>query len=109
MENGHSAGRTDFNVKLADVIAAGLLTPPLKLFRNYKGQRMEATLLSDGTVDFQGKVFRTCSTAAEVARSTVTGRKMNTNGWSFWQYTAGEGNARELTAARIEYLASRGP
>lgn len=99
--------RTDFQVRLSDVIEAGLLKPPVKLFRRYKGQRLEATLLADGTVEFQGTVYKTSSTAAEVARGTVTGRKMNTNGWSFWQYTGADGKARELVAARTEYLASR--
>lgn len=100
-------GRTDFKVKLADVIAAGLLKPPVKLFRKYKGHRIEATLLADGKVDFQGTIYNTCSTAAEVARGTITGHKMNTNGWSFWQYTGSDGKPRELIAARTEYLATR--
>lgn len=99
--------RKDFQVKLADVIAAGLLTPPLMLFRKYKGKRVEATLLADGSVGFQGTIYKTSSTAAETARGTVTGRKMNTNGWSFWKYAGADGKARELTAARTEYLATR--
>jgi predicted type IV restriction endonuclease len=104
---GPKGRRTNFQVKLADVIAAGLLKPPLTLFRKYKGKRMEATLLADGRVDFQGTVYKTGSTAAEVARSNVTGRKMNTNGWAFWQYAGGDGKTKELTAARNEYLATK--
>jgi hypothetical protein len=92
-------------VKLREIIAAGLLKPPLKLFRKYKGRRMEATLLPDGTVEFQGTVYPTSSTAAEIARGTITGRRMNTNGWSFWQYVDGDGKAKELVAARTECLA----
>jgi hypothetical protein len=97
--------KAHFGVKLKEIIAAGLLKPPLKLFRKYKGRRMEATLLPDGTVEFQGTVYPTSSTAAEIARGTITGRRMNTNGWSFWQYVDGDGKPKELVAARTEYLA----
>jgi predicted type IV restriction endonuclease len=99
--------KAHFSVKLIDLIGARLLRPPLPLFRKYRGQVMDATLLPDGTVQFQGTVYKTCSTAAEVARGTVTGRRMNTNGWSFWQFRDGDGKAKELIAVRSEYLASR--
>jgi predicted type IV restriction endonuclease len=104
---GVKKSRADFGVRLADVIGAGILSPPVKLFRKYKGRQLEATLLPDGGVEFQGTRYRTSSTAAEVARGTITGRKMNTNGWSFWQYVGGDGQARELIAARNEFLSSK--
>jgi hypothetical protein len=66
---------------------------------------MQATLHGDGTVEFQGERFSTCSRAAEEARHVITGQKMNTNGWSFWQYTDAAGKKRELIEARAEYLA----
>ena len=40
-------------ISLLDVIQAGLLVPPLKLFRHYKGHDLEAELNPDGTVSFQ--------------------------------------------------------
>lgn len=49
-------GRTDFHVSLADVIGAGILSPPVKFFRRYKKTMLEATLLADGRVEFQGTV-----------------------------------------------------
>ena len=101
--------KAHFAVKLSDLIGAELLRAPLPLFRKYRGTLMEAKLLPDGTVEFQGNVYKTCSTAAEVARGTVTGRKMNTNGWSFWQFRDGDGKAKELIAVRGEYLASQRP
>ncbi len=94
-------------MRLADIIAAGMLLPPLKLFRKYKGKVLEASLLPDGSVEFGQERYRTCSTAAEVARSTVTGRKMNTNGWDFWQYLGPDGKARTLAAVRRAFLANR--
>lgn len=91
-------------VRLRDVIQAGLLRPPVKLFRHYKGRDLEAELLPQGAVTFQGTDYRTASAAADSARRTVTGRSMNTNGWTFWQYRDENGNVLELDAARREFL-----
>jgi predicted type IV restriction endonuclease len=100
------AHKASFNASLGDLIGAGLLKPPVRLFRKYKGHMLEATLESDGSVTFGGTAYKTCSTAAEVARSTVTGRKMNTNGWSFWQFEDGAGKKHELDTVRKAYLAA---
>lgn len=94
-----------FGSSLAEIIQAGLLKPPVKLFRKYKGSRMEATLKSDGSVEFQGSTFASCSAAAEVARGTITGRRMNTNGWSFWQYLDATGKPRTLFDVRSDFMA----
>src|SRR5262249_20794654 len=100
--------RKDFGIMLPEMIASGLLSPPLPLFRKYKGQRMEATLLPDGKVEFQGTQYDSCSRAAEEARKVVTGRRMNTNGWSFWQYLDPYGKKFTLFDCRSRFLAMRG-
>jgi formylglycine-generating enzyme required for sulfatase activity/tetratricopeptide (TPR) repeat protein/serine/threonine protein kinase len=87
-------------VTLADVIAAGLLVPPVKLFRRYKGATLEATLLKDGSVRFRQQRYDTCSAAAEEARATVAGRRLNTNGWTFWRYEGAGGKKFTLDHAR---------
>jgi predicted type IV restriction endonuclease len=99
--------RSEFGVLLADVIAAGLLSPPVQLFRKYRGQRVESTLLPDGKIDYQGTVYDSCSTAAEVARQVVVGRRMNTNGWDFWQYLDQDGKRRTLAHARQRLLEAK--
>ena len=91
-------------VSLPDVIEAGLLKPPLKLTTRYKGKDLEAELLSDGAVRFQGKTYKTCSTAADFARGTITGRRMNTNGWVFWHYRNQDGKVVPLDDARQTLL-----
>jgi predicted type IV restriction endonuclease len=101
--------KAHFSASLGDLIASGLLRPPVPLFRKYRGTLLEANLLADGSVEFRGTVYKTCSTAAEVARGTITGRKMNTNGWSFWQFRDGEGQTKELIAVRGEYLTKHPP
>jgi predicted type IV restriction endonuclease len=101
-------GKAKYEVSLKDIISAGLLSPPLKLFRKYKGKVMEATLLPDGGVDFEGTRYNSCSTAAEVSRSTITGRRMNTNGWDWWQYLDPNGNKLTLFDARQRFMAMKG-
>jgi predicted type IV restriction endonuclease len=101
-------GRTDLHVSLSDVIGAGLLSPPVKLFRRYKKTMLEATLLADGRVEFQGKTYGSSSEAAGIARGTITGRPMNTNGWTFWQYRDEADKVRELAYARQLCLDKQG-
>ncbi len=91
-------------VSLKDVIGAGLLKAPLKLTVHYKRHALEADLLPDGTVTFQGKNYPSSSTAAEMARGTITGRPMHTNGWVFWKYRDDGGKLVLLDTARQEYL-----
>jgi hypothetical protein len=97
-----------YNAKLQDLIGAGLLSPPVRLFRKYRGRVMEATLLPQGTVEFEGRTYDSSSTAAEVARSTVTGRRMHTNGWDFWQYQDTAGKTLTLFDVRQKFLAMKG-
>lgn len=105
--SGKKGKRTEFGVGLKELIDAKMVEVPLALFRKYKGKRLQATLLPDGSVEFQGKAFSTCSRAAERARETVTGKRMNTNGWSFWQFTDSDGKTRELLDARAAYLSQK--
>jgi hypothetical protein len=101
------AEKTRYDVKLQDLIAAGLLTVPLTLFRQYRGTKLQATVLPDGKVEFQGTAYDSCSTPAEIARGTITGRKMNTNGWIFWQYVGADGKVHELAEPRKRFLAMK--
>jgi hypothetical protein len=96
-----------YPVTLADMIAAGLILPPVKLFRKYKGQVLEATLLPDASVEFQGASYDSCSTAAEVARGTITGRRMATNGWDFWQHLDAHGKKVTLFDTRQRLIAMK--
>jgi predicted type IV restriction endonuclease len=96
--------RTSIDVTLEQIVAAGVLSAPLELFRKYKGKIMQATLHMDGSVEFGGQRFSSPSKAAEYARSTITGRPMNTNGWSFWQYLDADKKRRELVYARTQYM-----
>ena len=107
-QNKPQKGKVKYGAALQDVIGASVLSAPCPLFRKYKGKMMDATLRLDGKVEFEGVVYDTCSSAAEFARSTVTGRKMNTNGWSFWQFTDNDGKKKTLFDARQRFLEMKG-
>lgn len=92
-------------VRLAEIVQAGMLNTPLKLFRSYKGTNLKADLTADGTIEFQGELYSRCSAAAEAARMTVTGRRMTTNGWKFWQYVDADGTTSTLEESRRKFLA----
>jgi hypothetical protein len=109
-EAGRKAARTRQElgqIGMADLLNAAVIPAPTRLFRKYKGQLVEATLLADGQIEFQGTRYRSCSTAAEQARATVTGRRMNTNGWAFWQFQDVKGNKCTLDSARKAFWASK--
>jgi len=91
-------------VKLNDLIRAGLLKPPLKLTKKYKGHDLEAELLPNGMVRFQGNDYRSFSTAAIKARATVLGEDKPANGWYFWQYRDEAGKILYLEEARQAFL-----
>ncbi len=70
---------------MADHIAAGVL---------------KATLLPDGTIEFRGQRYVSPSAAGGAAPAIITGRKMSTNGWSFWQVEGDGGKPRTLADVR---------
>lgn len=94
-----------YNVSLADLVGSGLLVPPVHLVKKYKGHVLKATILQNGEVEFQGKRYSSCSTAAEYARGSITGRRMHTNGWTFWQVNNSDGKRIELDDFRKRHLA----
>jgi hypothetical protein len=104
----HKKEKKTYAANMRDIIGSGILSPPIRLFRKYRGKMMEASLLPDGAVEFEGARFNSCSTAAETARSTITGRRMNTNGWSFWQYLDAQGKTLTLFDARERFLKMKG-
>ena len=73
--------RVDFGVTLADLISAGLLTPPLRLFREYKGnpRRASATCNLTGAADHrrkQGRIHRgSVGESSTVLPEASTGRR----------------------------------
>ena len=73
---------------LADLIAAGLIEPPLSLECIYKGVRLEATVEADGCVRHGGQSYDSLSLVGGMAKRSVVGGDdpPATNGWDFWRY-----------------------
>ena len=97
---GQRRGHKGPGIGLSDLIEAGLLKPPARLSTKYKDQTFEATLLANGEIEFHSQRYATSSAAGEAARATITGRKMNTNGWTFWRVTCADGKTRTLGQVR---------
>jgi len=78
-------GPVQVGVSLADLIAAGLLKPPVELQRAYRDRQLTATVLSSGNVRVKDREFPSLSTAAVEAIREATGAERSINGWDFWQ------------------------
>jgi hypothetical protein len=95
-------------VSLKDLIDAGLLQAPLKLTGRYKKHDLNAELLPDGTVVFQGKEHSSCTAAAIDAICSIIGKKQPINGWDFWRFKDTSGKLVSLDSAREELLKKQG-
>lgn len=99
---------TQLQVSLADLIAAGLIRPPLALAKRYLGKDLTAKVLAGGRVEFDGTPYTSLSIAGNVARASVAGpkpdgKKFATNGWEFWRYKDADGREREISVLREKY------
>ncbi len=94
-------GKGGARCRLSDLIAAGLIHPDTALFVDYKGTRHEAHVRGDGTVEFEGQVHKTPSSAggAVTAKHNIHAP----NGWRFWKFLDSEGVAQPLETLRQAY------
>jgi hypothetical protein len=92
-------------VEVADLIKAGLIIPPLELEKTYKGTHFKAVVRDDGTIEWDGQSYTSLSTAAAMARKSIVGKPLHTNGWAFWMYKDSQtGKLKEIDFIRKEYL-----
>jgi hypothetical protein len=96
------------DVTLAQLIAAGLITPPLELEKTYLGHRLTAQVEADGNVTFRGQRYASLSTAGSLARASVPGAPtsrplLQTNGWAFWRFRDGDGRLKPISELRERY------
>jgi predicted type IV restriction endonuclease len=98
---------------VGDLIHAGLIRPPFRIGREYKGVHLTGLVRPDGKVEFDGQVYASLSTAAGMARKSVSGAPAGrpypqTNGWTFWMYSDEDGGElREIDHLRQNYLAQK--
>lgn len=85
---------------IRDLIAAGLLHPPIEVEATYLKRRVTATINSQGEFEVEGEVFKSPSRSAGRARGLVKGdgRIYSTNGWGFWHVRQPDGSLVTLSA-----------
>lgn len=62
------------------VLAEFLKGKATTLYAKFKGKEMEATVTTDGTIEYKGKTYTSPSVAAAIACERKT-----CNGWTFWR------------------------
>jgi hypothetical protein len=65
---------------------AAFVSEPIRLRRRYKGKLYRARIRRDGTILYDGIVYKTPSAAG------IAVRKRSTNGWQFWHYERAPGD-----------------
>ncbi len=80
---------SDKSVPLAQYV-----TKPIRMRVKYKGKTYRARIRRDGTIRYDGVVYKTPSGAGNAVR------KRQTNGWGFWQYERAPGDWVLLTKIR---------
>jgi hypothetical protein len=99
-------------VSLQDLIASGLIHPPLGLEKTYLGQQLSAQVERDGRVTFRGRPYDSLSTAGGAARASVPGAPDDrefpqTNGWTFWRFRDSDGRSKLMDELRQRYRAAK--
>jgi hypothetical protein len=92
---------------VSQLIEAGVMRPGTSISADYRGQTLQATITSDGQVDFRGAKYKSPSAAGAAAKQFVSGKYLATDGWTFWHYTDGDGVRVPLSIARDQYIAKR--
>jgi len=99
------------SIKISELIQAGIIEPPLKIEKTYKGVRLEAEITEDGSILFEGKRYSSPSMASAWAKKTVVGappgrtRPHMSLGWTFWHFRDPEtGELVKLDTLRQRYL-----
>lgn len=108
-------------ITLTDLIAAGVLQPPLKVEHSYHNRStrayvdITAHINEDGIILLGETSYVSVSAAAAAAVESVKGarpgaqRKQQANGWTFWTYVDGQGERHTLDYLRTRYEQARRP
>ena len=106
--------RKHVEVGLVELIAAGLVKPPLALNKKYLGRQLHAEVQQDGSVIFGDTRYMSPSMAAAKAREEVKGGpppdrlRWQTNGWAFWLFRDDDGKWQPLDLLRRRHREQSG-
>ena len=100
-------------VTIADLVAAGIIQPPLELHKTHRGQHLTARVEANGTITVNGQPCTSLSVAGGVAAMVAgtqpsPGQKLPfISGWNFWQFTDADDQSKPIDALRQRYVAER--
>ena len=72
-----------------------ILPVGLKIYKEYKNIRLEAEIIENNKIKFNGKIYNSPSSAAVAAIQSTGSKRPTEDGWRFWKYkepTTGEEN-----------------
>jgi len=88
-------GESGYDLTTSDLISLNVLMPDALLTGRVDGVEVQARLLADGAIEFDGEVYNSLSAAGRVA----AGRTVN--GWYFWGTETDEGYRRLRRIRRL--------
>ncbi|MGI8854328.1 MAG: hypothetical protein ACR2JW_01125 [Thermomicrobiales bacterium] len=98
-----------YGVSVTELIASGIVKPPMQLEHNRGEHRLIAQLEPDGRISWQGNVYPSLSAAGGAALTSIIGHnskggKRATDGWEFWCFRDADGSLKEIDVLRQRYL-----
>lgn len=98
------------HVTMKDLIASGVILPPLQIETAYKGHQLTARIEADGTVTWNDVNWASISLAGAMARKSIVGAPPGreyppTNGWTFWRFRDADGSLVLIDALRERQFA----
>ncbi|GIW99321.1 MAG: hypothetical protein KatS3mg111_2654 [Pirellulaceae bacterium] len=89
-----------YSTTISDLIARGVLSPPVPLTARYRRRALTATIEADGTIHTAGQSFPNPTAAALHAIRNAGLSKRSINGWDFWRITLPDGRTQRLGELR---------
>ncbi len=63
-----------------------ILPVRLKIYKEYKNIRLEAEIIENNKIIFNGKIYNSPSSAAVAAIQSTGSKRLTEDGWRFWKY-----------------------
>jgi hypothetical protein len=68
----------------------------LKIYKEYKNIRLEAEIIENNEIKFNGKIYNSPSSAAVAAIQSTGSKRKTEDGWRFWKYKDPKTGEEEL-------------
>jgi len=111
---GAREGKPICRGRIADLIRAGLINPPVDVERDNKGRRLVSRIEHDGNVSFDGRTYQSPATSGGHGQgrrhwnAQERSAAPDTNGWTVWRLRTRDGESVELADLRAR-LGGSGP